>query len=89
VAAKSAAHEPRPWPRQKANYIFLMEWKEISTLIAEAEFRLTECEKRNRRQREIVSRLELGGAGTEQARKLLSHLGTTIAVKTIAKRSEG
>jgi DNA-nicking Smr family endonuclease len=51
-----------------------MEWKELSTLIAEAEFRLTECEKRIRRQREIVSRLELGGAGTEQARKLLSHL---------------
>jgi hypothetical protein len=47
--------------------------KKLSTLIAEAEFRLSECEKRITRQREVVSRLGHVG-GTEQARKLLSHL---------------
>jgi uncharacterized protein involved in exopolysaccharide biosynthesis len=51
-----------------------MESKKLSTLIAEAEFRLSECEKRITRQREVVSRLEHVGASTEQARKLLSHL---------------
>jgi hypothetical protein len=55
-------------------YILLMERKELSTLIAEAEFRLTDCEKRITRQREIVSRLEHVGEGIEPARKLLTHL---------------
>jgi hypothetical protein len=51
-----------------------MESKELSTLIDEVALRLTECENRITRQREIVARLEHVGAGTEQARKLLSYL---------------
>ncbi|MGN6749422.1 MAG: hypothetical protein ACTHJS_12590 [Xanthobacteraceae bacterium] len=51
-----------------------MNWTESSPLIAEAELRLAEGEKRIRKQRAIVARLERAGADTEQARKLLSHL---------------
>ena len=51
-----------------------MEWKKPSTLVAEAELRLIECEKRIKRQRQIILRLERTGADTKEARKLLSHL---------------
>ena len=51
-----------------------MEWEKPSTLVAEAELRLIECEKRIKRQRQIILRLERAGADTEEARKLLSHL---------------
>jgi hypothetical protein len=51
-----------------------MEWKKTSELIAEAELRLIEGEKRIRAQRRTVFRLEHVGGDAEQARKLVSHL---------------
>jgi hypothetical protein len=51
-----------------------MQRKAPSTLIAEAELRLSEGEKRIRKQRAIVVRLERARADTAQARLLLSHL---------------
>ena len=52
----------------------IMVLKESSALIAEAELRLVEGEKRIRKQRAIVTRLSRIGADTEQARELLSQL---------------
>jgi hypothetical protein len=51
-----------------------MQRKAPSTLIAEAELRLSEGEKRIRKQRAIVARLERARVSTAQARLLLSHL---------------
>ena len=71
-----------------------MEWKKPSTLVAEAEFRLTECEKRIRKQRQIISRLQRAGADTEQARRFLSllvdaHRGQELQLKRLRSDPKG
>jgi hypothetical protein len=50
----------------------IMVLKETSALIAEAELRLVEGEKRIRKQRAIVARLERASANTEQTNLTLS-----------------
>lgn len=73
---------------------FAMEFKKPSTLVAEAEFRLAECERRIGRQREIVSRLQHAGADVEEAQKLLSllvdaHRGQELQLKRLRSDMSG